>query len=102
MSGLSSGDVGIKVNSRKVINDMMRSLGIPEEKWAATCVLVDKLEKVSLDDLSEDLLQLGLDKAVVAQLMTYVGSSSIQQLRALLGEDTEGLLDIERIFQLGE
>jgi histidyl-tRNA synthetase len=46
--GLSSQDVGIKVNSRNVIGEVLRELGVPEEKFAATCVLVDKLEKVCL------------------------------------------------------
>jgi histidyl-tRNA synthetase len=45
--GLSSEDVGIKVNSRGVIGEVLRELGVPEEKFAGTCVLVDKLEKVS-------------------------------------------------------
>jgi histidyl-tRNA synthetase len=44
--GLTSEDVGIKVNSRLVIGEVLSELGIPEEKFAATCVLVDKLEKV--------------------------------------------------------
>ena len=45
--GLNAQDVGIKVNSRLVIAEVLTELGIPEEKFAATCVLVDKLEKVS-------------------------------------------------------
>ena len=45
--GLSSEDVGIKVNSRLVITEILGSLGVPEDKFAATCVLIDKLEKVS-------------------------------------------------------
>lgn len=45
--GLTADDVGIKVNSRLVIGEVLAELGIPEEKFAATCVLVDKLEKVS-------------------------------------------------------
>ena len=44
--GLSAEDVGIKVNSRMVIGEVLSELGIPEDKFAATCVLVDKLEKV--------------------------------------------------------
>lgn len=44
--GLTAQDVGIKVNSRMVIGEVLTELGIPEEKFAATCVLVDKLEKV--------------------------------------------------------
>jgi hypothetical protein len=30
-----------------VIGEVLSELGIPEDKFAATCVLVDKLEKVS-------------------------------------------------------
>ena len=45
--GLKAEDVGIKVNSRLVIGEVLTELGIPEDKFAATCVLVDKLEKVS-------------------------------------------------------
>lgn len=46
--GITSQDVGIKVNSRLVIGEVLSELGIPEEKFAATCVLVDKLEKVCI------------------------------------------------------
>lgn len=46
--GLSSEDVGIKVNSRNVIGEVLTELGVPEEKFAGTCVLVDKLEKVCI------------------------------------------------------
>lgn len=46
--GLTSADVGIKVNSRGVLAEVLASLGVPPKKFAATCVLVDKLEKVGL------------------------------------------------------
>ena len=38
--------IGIKINSRGILKEVMEKLGVPEEKFAATCVLVDKLEKV--------------------------------------------------------
>lgn len=100
--GLTSADVGIKVNSRKVINEMMNKLGIPKDKWAATCVLVDKLEKVTIDELSRDLEGLGLTREVVEELLKCVRSSSIDELRSLLGEKTEGIRDIENLFNLAE
>jgi hypothetical protein len=37
---------GIKVNSRAVLGEVMTALGVPASKFAAACVLVDKLEKV--------------------------------------------------------
>lgn len=100
--GLTSQDVGIKVNSRKLINDIMNKLGIPKEKWAETCVLIDKLEKVSLDDLERDLVTIGLQRSVVEELLKCVRSANISELRTLLGENSQGLTDIETILNLSE
>ncbi|CAN0448456.1 unnamed protein product, partial [Discosporangium mesarthrocarpum] len=46
--GLKAEDVGIRVNSRGVLTEMLTSLGVPEDKHTATCVLVDKLDKVCI------------------------------------------------------
>ena len=35
-----------QVNSRAVLAEVLSKMGVPEEQFAATCVLVDKLEKV--------------------------------------------------------
>lgn len=67
--GITSADVGIKVNSRKILTELMSTLGVPEDKFAPTCVLVDKLEKVPLDAIEEDLKALGLTKEVVLELV---------------------------------
>ena len=45
--GVTSKDVGIKINSRAVLQEVTRKMGVPDDKFAATCVLVDKLDKVS-------------------------------------------------------
>merc|ERR1719182_1273312 len=37
--GLGAEDVGIKVNSRQVLAEIMAKLGVPEDKFGATCVL---------------------------------------------------------------
>ena len=44
--GITHQDVGIKVNSRQVLAEVLTKMGVPPDKFAATCVLVDKLEKV--------------------------------------------------------
>jgi histidyl-tRNA synthetase len=67
--GLTAQDVGVKVNSRKLLNDLMRLVGIDEDKWVATCVLVDKLEKVALESLNRDLEQVGLSPESFQQLV---------------------------------
>jgi histidyl-tRNA synthetase len=67
--GIGPEDVGIKVNSRKILTGLMASLGVPEDKFAPTCVLVDKLEKVPLDAIQGDLQALGLTREIVEELV---------------------------------
>jgi histidyl-tRNA synthetase len=77
--GIGPEDVGIKVNSRKILTGLMASLGVPEDKFAPTCVLVDKLEKVPLDAIQGDLQALGLTREIVEELV-----ASLQVILMLL------------------
>jgi histidyl-tRNA synthetase len=45
---------------------------------------------------------IGLQRSVVEELLKCVKTSSIEGLRELLGKDTQGLQDIERILALGK
>lgn len=100
--GLTSSDVGIKVSSRLLIGELLSKLGIPEEKFAATCVLVDKLEKVPIDAIQGDLEELGLDKSVVETLTDLMAKKSLDSLRPVLGEDSEAIKELEELFILCE
>lgn len=46
--------------------------GIPEDKWIGTCVLIDKLEKISMDALVEDMTALGLKSSTVQILLGFL------------------------------
>ena len=48
---------------------LLLNKGIPEEKWVATCVLIDKLEKVPVSALKDDLAAIGLSEDTVQQLL---------------------------------
>lgn len=100
--GLTSDDVGIKVNSRLVIAEVLTELGIPEEKFAATCVLIDKLEKVPLDAIQGDLEELGLDRSVVKKLTDVLTNNSIEGLEATLGPDSEAIKELNKLMTLCE
>jgi len=100
--GIKSEDVGIKVNSRLVIGEVLTELGIPEEKFAATCVLVDKLEKVPIDAIQGDLEELGLDKSVVEKLLDVLTNKSIDSLKNVLGEDSEAVAELNQLMELCE
>jgi histidyl-tRNA synthetase len=98
--GLTSEDVGIKVNSRLVIGEVLTELGIPPEKFAATCVLVDKLEKVPLDAIQEDLEELGLDRSVVEKLTQVLTVKSVEAIKDVLGEESQAVQQINKLLTL--
>lgn len=100
--GLTSNDVGIKVNSRLVIGEVLTSLGIPEEKFASTCVLVDKLEKVPIDAIQGDLEELGLDTEVVEKLLEVLTNKSIEAIRKVLDPESEAVKELQKLMELAE
>jgi histidyl-tRNA synthetase len=97
--GLTSEDVGIKVNSRLVIGEILTELGIPSDKFAATCVL---LEKVPLDAVQGDLEELGLDRSVVEKLTAVLTVNSVDAIKETLGEDSEAVIQISKLMTLCE
>ncbi|KAG7355747.1 hypothetical protein IV203_000433 [Nitzschia inconspicua] len=98
--GLTSDDVGIKINSRLVIGEVLTELGIPPEKFAATCVLVDKLEKVPLDAIQGDLEELGLDRSVVEKLTQVLTVKSVDGIKEVLGEESQAVKQIKKLLHL--
>lgn len=98
--GLGSEDVGIKVNSRNVIGEVLRELGVPEEKFAATCVLVDKLEKVPLDAIQGELQELGLERSTIEKLTTVLTNKSIESIQTVLPSDSQAVAELTQLFNL--
>lgn len=100
--GLTSNDVGIKVNSRIVIADVLTELGIPEHKFAATCVLVDKLDKMPLEAIQADLEELGLSVPKIQKLTSILTTKSLEALIPLLPENSEAIPQLTQLFSLCE
>jgi len=84
--GISSADVGIKVNSRAVLAEVLSKLGVPEDKFAATCVLVDKLEKVDIAAIKGDMEELGLTEEIINKLLETIAIKDLAVLESVLGD----------------
>lgn len=97
--GLTSDDVGIKVNSRIVISDILTDLGIPEDKFAATCVLIDKLDKIPLEAVQKDLEELGLSNDVIEKLTSILTpQNSLENLLSILPENSLAIPQLKELF----
>jgi histidyl-tRNA synthetase len=46
--GITASDVGIKISNRKVLQAVLARYSIPDESFAAVCVIVDKVSAPTL------------------------------------------------------
>ncbi len=101
--GLGSDDVGIRVSSRGVLHAVLTErLGVPDEHFAAVCVLVDKLEKLPREAIEKDLGELGLAGSLVDEIIATLSLRSIDDLADLLGEEHAVVANLRRLFSLAE
>eukprot|EP00760_Papus_ankaliazontas_P005116 PhM_4_TR12400/c0_g1_i2/m.89898/K01892/HARS, hisS; histidyl-tRNA synthetase len=100
--GLTGKDVGIKINSRKVLQSVLVTAGVPEDSFAAVCVIVDKLEKVERDDIVAMLEEHGLPRATVDKILHTLSLRSLDAIEAELGAGHEAVAELRQVFTLIE
>jgi len=99
--GLSSSDVGIRINSRKILQSVIRNLGVKDEDFPDICVIVDKLDKIGPEEVKALLLNKGLQTDVVEKIINAISIKDISALNNLL-PDSESVKDMELFWKLAK
>ena len=94
-------DVEIKINSRKILAALAEVCG-GSEKMVDITVAIDKLDKIGLEKVKEELIQRGLTAdqiSIIEKYLLIVGSNEekLQQINSLLGESETGRQGIEEL-----
>ncbi len=94
-------DVTLKINNRKILAGIADAIGFPEMLTDIT-VAIDKLDKISLDEVKKELLDKGLSQTALDKLEPIIQLSGhtkqkIEQLKPLLEQSEIGLKGIEEI-----
>jgi len=100
--GLSSDDLVIRVSSRKVLEEVLGSLGISGEGFSKTCIVVDKMDKLPGDVIESQLAELGLDQGAISTIQSVLGITNLNELEKALGESSEAVAELMSIFSLSE
>ncbi|MBS4043877.1 MAG: histidine--tRNA ligase [Chitinophagaceae bacterium] len=98
-------DVEIKINSRKILQALAEVVG-DSEKMIHITTAIDKLDKIGLSKVKEELEERGLLKPQISIIENYLlieGSNAekLKQLNALFGDNKtgkEGISDIDYIL----
>jgi histidyl-tRNA synthetase len=93
----------IHINNRKILNGFFKSLDITNA--VDVLRIVDKLDKIGVDSVAEELITIGLEKETVDKIIAFIsieGSKEevLKALKALNIEETtfnEGVDEIEKV-----
>jgi histidyl-tRNA synthetase len=91
----------IKINNRKILSGLAEICGGADKMMAIT-IAIDKLEKIGLDKVKEELLQRGLNKEQITVIEKYLGitgsnEEKIKQAKELFAKNETGKKGIEEI-----
>ena len=98
--GLSSEDLVVRISSRKVLEEVLGSLGLEGEIFAQTCVIVDKMDKLPEDVIEAQLSDLGLSSESISTIRSVLGITDLESLSSALSSDSEALIELQSLFSL--
>ncbi|KAM2045099.1 hypothetical protein ACFX1T_009340 [Malus domestica] len=78
--GITASDVGFKVSSRKVLQEVLRRYSIPEALFGKVCIIIDKIEKIPVDDIKNELKSAGVSEEAIEQLLQVLSIKSLTKL----------------------
>ena len=96
--GLTEEDLVIRMSSRKVLEEVLGSLGITGDTFTQTCIIVDKMDKLPADTVSQQLADLGLESNAIGTIQSTLGIKDMESLREVLGEDSEAVSELTNLF----
>lgn len=102
--GITSQDVGLKVNSRKVLGAVLKNAGVPDAKFAETCVIIDKQDKIGEAEVRKELVsKIGLGEDVAKTIVAATGAKTLDEFANLAGVgESEEVKELRLLFKLAE
>jgi histidyl-tRNA synthetase len=98
--GLTSKDIGIRINSRKVIQGVLESLGITGNQFYETCIIVDKLDKMERAQIVEELKGIKISEDAINKILDALSVKSLEELAARVGDDSDAIKELRELFTL--
>ena len=96
--GLTSEDIVIRISSRKVLEEVLGSLDIEGEIFAQTCIIVDKMDKLSSEVIEEQLSKLGHTSEVIKTIQSVLGIKDMGDLKKALKAESLAVSELNSLF----
>ena len=71
-------DFSVRINDRRILNDMIKSAGFDENDVASVCIIFDKLDKIGMDGVENELVDKGYDKEVISRFIEIIKNTEAE------------------------
>ncbi|MEM4735793.1 MAG: histidine--tRNA ligase [Candidatus Thorarchaeota archaeon] len=101
-------DFTVRINDRKVLRGLTETVGVPE-KYSMECLrAIDKLEKIGVDEVMQELRTRGISESQAGDILQKItlrgrGEKVIQEMREVVGTSpvgAEGVAELEMMAQI--
>lgn len=90
-----------EINNRKLLDGMLDDIGVPENKWISVILIIDKMKKISKEQMETEFEQEGLTKQQSNNLFSFLEKKDLQSFTVLKSvKAQEGLKELEELFAL--
>lgn len=94
-------NVVLKINNRKILAGIAQTIGQPQRIVDIT-VAIDKLDKIGLEKVNEELVDKGLPQSAIDQLQPIIqlagtNAEKLDVLRTVIGQSEVGIKGIEEV-----
>ncbi|MBE5921275.1 MAG: histidine--tRNA ligase [Lachnospiraceae bacterium] len=91
----------MKINDRRLLRNILMKCGFAEGTLDSVCISFDKLDKVGAEGVAKELTEKEFPAEAIAALLGILEKMpfSIDDARALVGEDDEAAANIQKIMQ---
>jgi histidyl-tRNA synthetase len=96
--GLTAQDLVIRISNRKVLEEVLGALDIKGDNFAKTCIIVDKMDKLSSDVIKGQLSDLGHDSSTIATIQSILGIKNMNGLQKVLESDSIAVSELNFLF----
>jgi len=109
--GIGPDIVGIKVNSRAVLEAVLAKHGVEKGRksevdggdiFAMACVIIDKLDKIGGLEVTKLLANVGVSNESATEILRALEAPSIEELAHQIGTDSKAISEVKRLFELAD
>ncbi|KAF6159435.1 hypothetical protein GIB67_032206 [Kingdonia uniflora] len=87
---------------KQVLQEVLQCYSIPEHLFGKVCVIIDKMEKIPLEEIKTELGSAGVSEKAIVDLLQVMSVKSLSELEEKLGSAGDAILELKQLFSLAD